>query len=143
MLIHDDIFYWEGWGGKLLLGSGKCRLRIYDLKKGGIQGLAYLRPIVVIVCDVPDSKMSVRSCASHIATKVTQAFDIDPQRMMFIEHYPAITYGGKNEHLIPERYDAVEFTWHDDKAIRPRWKPLDASMAEILKELMKNSRNNP
>ena len=142
MLIHDDIFYWEGWGGKLLLGSGKCRLKIYDLKRGGMEGLAYLRPIAVVVCDVPDSKMSVRSCASHIATKVTKAFNIDPHRMMFIEYYPAIAYGGKNEYLIPERYDAVEFTWHDDKAIRPRWKPLGASIVEKLKELMKDSRAN-
>lgn len=142
MLIHNDIFYWEGWGGKLLLGSGKCRLQIYDLKKGSMEGLAYLRPIVVVVSDVPDSKMSVRSCTSHIVTKVTKAFDIDPQRMMFIEYYPAITYGEKNKHLIPERYDAVEFTWHNDKAIRPRWKPLGSSMVVILKKLIKDSRNN-
>ena len=36
MLIYDDIFAWEGWGGELRLASGECRLRIIDLKKGKI-----------------------------------------------------------------------------------------------------------
>ena len=72
MLIYDDIYSWEGWGGKLRLASGKCRLRIFDLKKGNKKGLAHLRPIIVIAADVPESRMSVRSCCGHIATCITK-----------------------------------------------------------------------
>ncbi|MGD8970285.1 MAG: hypothetical protein PVG01_02675, partial [Desulfobacterales bacterium] len=73
MLIHDDIFAWEGFGGRLRLGSGKCRLRIIDLGKGRHKGLAHLRPYIVVATDVPESRMSVRSCVSHIATSVAKA----------------------------------------------------------------------
>ena len=59
MLIHDDICSWEGFGGKLRLGSGKCRLQIFDLTAGGKKGLAHLKPIIVVVSDIPESKMSV------------------------------------------------------------------------------------
>ena len=59
MMIYDDIFSWEGWGGRLRLASGECRLRIFDLQKKKAGGLAYLRPIIVLVSDVPESRMPV------------------------------------------------------------------------------------
>jgi hypothetical protein len=65
MLIYDDIYSWEGWGGTLRLASGKCRLRIFDLTEKNRDRLAHLRPIIVIASDVPDSKMSVRSCCGQ------------------------------------------------------------------------------
>ncbi len=141
MLIYDDIYSWEGWGGKLRLASGKCRLRIYDLKKGDSKGLDYLRPIIVVVSDIPESEVplkvvSVRSCIGHIATKVAQEFNIDPHRMLFIEYCPAETYGEKKKHIIPERYEAVEFTWYGDKAMQPKWRPLKPPMLDIIKKLM-------
>ena len=137
MLIHDDIFSWEGFGGKLRLGSGKCRLRIFDLTKRGKKGLSHLRPIIVVVSDIPESRMSVRSCAGHIATSVAQAFNIDPHRMVFVEYYPSVTYGQKNDHHISERYDAVEFVWHGDKAMHPKWRALKSPLLDVVKKQMK------
>lgn len=135
MLIYDDIFSWQGWGGPLRLGSGKCRLRIYDLRKGAENRLTYLRPFIIIVSDVPGSKMSVRSCASHVATKVTQDFHIDRHRMLFIEFYPEKTYGEQNQYVIPQRYELVEFAWHADKALHPSWRALEPPMLDIVKSL--------
>ena len=136
MLVFDDIYAWEGWGGKLRLGSGKCRLRIYDLKKGNTKDLAYLRPIIVVVADVPESNMSIRSCAGHIATTVTKKFNIDPHRMLFVEYYPETTYGGKNEYIIAEKCDVVEFTWHEEKAIQPRWRTIAPPIKDIIMKLI-------
>lgn len=136
MLIHDDIFDWEGWGGKLRLGSGKCRLRIYDLRRGDTGGLAHLRPIIVVVSDVPDSPMSVRSCAGHIATTVIRKFDIDQNRMMFIEYSEPKRYGENDEHLIPERFEIIEFAWHGDKALSPVWRSLTPPLLATLVDLM-------
>jgi hypothetical protein len=68
MVVYDEIYSWQGWGGKLKLGSGSCRLRIYDLERGIAKGLSHLRPIIIIVSDVPQSRMSIKSCAGHIAT---------------------------------------------------------------------------
>ena len=136
MLIHDDVFVWEGFGGQLRLGSGKCRLRIIRLGKTGADGLAYLRPFIVVASDIPESRMSVKSCVSHIATSVAKAFDIKPNRMVFVEYYPRSTYGPQDEKVIPERFDAVEFTWLDDKAMHPKWRNLEQPLLSIIRGLM-------
>ena len=120
MLVHDGIYAWEGFGGKLRLASGRCRLRIYDLTRDAAGGPAHLRPLIVIVSDVPESRMSVRSCAGHIATSVARDFKIDPHRMMYIEHVPASTYGEYQERIILEKYEAVDFNWTEGGAIQPK-----------------------
>jgi hypothetical protein len=142
MLIHDDIFTWEGFGGVLRLGSGQCRLRIFDLRKGKVKGLAHLKPYVVVAADVPESRMSVRSCVSHIATRVSAVFNISPQRMVFVEYYPPSRYGPQNENLIAERYDMVDFVWHGDKAMHPKWRPLKDPLLQTVRELMQTGQPN-
>jgi hypothetical protein len=136
MLIHDDIFSWSGWGGRLKLGSGRCRLRIYDLKEGDKKGLMHLRSIIVVISDVPGSNMSVKSCTSHIATLVAKEFKIDPHRMLWIEYYPENRYGVDEIKVIPERFDAVEFTWHEDNAIQPKWRALKPPLLDEIKKLV-------
>ena len=120
-----------------MLGSGKCRLRIYDLKKGGKKDLMHLRPIIVIVSDVPDSKMEVRSATSHVATLVSKEFNIDPHRMLYIEYYPEHSYGVDNKYVISEKFDAVEFKWHDGNAIQPKWRTLKPPLLDEIKKLLK------
>jgi hypothetical protein len=61
--------------------------------------------------------------------------------MMYIEYSPFRSYGEHSEHLIPERYETVEFTWYEDKAIKPVWRDLTPSMVEIVKELMEMPQN--
>ncbi len=136
MLIYNDIFSWEGWGGQLRLASGECRLRIFDLRKESADGPAYLRPFIVIASDIPESPMSVRSCTGHIATNVARQFKIEPDRMLYVEYYPETAYGEHNEHIITEKYDVVDFTWHEGRAIEPRWRALKEPMLEMIKEMM-------
>ncbi len=97
-----------------------------------------MRPMIVIVSDIPESGMSVRSCAGHIATMVTKDFHIDPHRMLWIEHYPAKAYGEKNELIIPESFDAVEFEWHEDNAIKPKWRVLRPPLLDEIAKMVKN-----
>ena len=137
MLTYDNVYSWAGWGGKLRLGNGKCRLRIFDLRKDEMaKGVSFLKPIIVVITDVPDSKMSIRSCTSHIATCVINEFNIDPSRMLWIEYYPQTTYGQEGERVISERLEAVEFEWRNDKAIRPKWRPLKPQLLEAVKNLV-------
>lgn len=135
MLIHDGTFSWKGFGGKLRLGSGRCSLQIFDLTKDRHQGLAHLRPTIVIVSDIPDSGITIRSCAGHIATTIALEFNLDPQRMLYLEYYPEVIYGDKERRRIPERYDAVDFSWHDHKALNPRWRTLKPPMLDSIQEL--------
>lgn len=140
MLIHDGIFEWPGFGGRLRLSSGRCRLRIYDLSKAGPSGAAaYLRPTIVVVSDVPDSRLSVRSCAGHVATCVSREFRIVPARMLYLEHTPPSVYGPQGERVVAEKYDAVDFEWTEGGAIRPTWRALQGPMLEIIQKLVGDS----
>lgn len=137
MPVRDIIYSWKGWGGKLSLGSGMCRLRIYDMTRSESKSVSHLRPIIVVVSDIPESGMSVRSCAGHIATMVTKDFHIDHHRMLWIEHYPAKSYGEKNEHIIPESFEAVEFEWHEGSAIKPKWRFLKPPLLDEISKMVK------
>jgi hypothetical protein len=136
MMIHDDIFRWEGWGGKLRLGSGMCRLRIFDLREGDAKALSHLRPIIVVVADIPESPMSIRSCSGHIITSVTRQFSIDPSRMIYIEYYASKTYGENDEHQIPERFEIVEFSWHEGRAFNAKYRALNPPLRETVMRLI-------
>ena len=136
MLIHDGIYSWEGFGGRLKLSSGSCRLRLYDLSRAPAGGMAYLRPFIAIVSDVPESRMSVRSCAGHVVTSVARYFQIDPQRMLYIEYYPESIYGERGERRIPEKYDVVDFNWTVGGAIQPRWRTLQPPLLEVIRKMV-------
>lgn len=141
MLIFDDIFSWDGWGGVFKLASGKCHLRIFDLSQDNPKSLTLLKPIIVMVSDLENQnntmkQVSIRSCAGHIATRVTQQFKIDPGRMVFVEYYPSQTYGANQQYTIVERFDAVDFQWHSGKALHPKWRALSPVLTQTLKELI-------
>ncbi|MBS0014343.1 MAG: hypothetical protein KFF46_10265 [Desulfobacterales bacterium] len=140
MLIYNDIYEWEGWGGKLRLASGKCRLWVFDRRQAGMEKrVTVLRPKVVVVSDVADSKMSVRSCAGHIATRVIQDFSIDFNRMLYVEYYPPVRYGMRNEYEIPEQYVAVDFVWDQGRAIHPKWRHLQPPLLNVVKDLINSA----
>lgn len=138
MLIFDDEFEWKGFGGQLKLGRGKCRLSIYDLSAERTGRLALLKPVIVIASDHPDSKMSVRSCSSHIATMVSDTFEIPPNRMQFVEYAEEKRYGPDNQKVIPEKFVAVDFTWKDNKAMHARLSSLGPPLLERIKKLLAN-----
>jgi hypothetical protein len=147
MLIHNDIYAWKGFGGLLALAAGQCRLRIFDLSRDKTPQRDKVMPmksVVVVVSDLPghDTHMkavSVRSCTSHIATCVVRDFNIQPQRMLYVEYYPASTYGNRNQHQIPARLDGVDFQWHDHKALHPRWRPLQPPLFDEVMELIRQT----
>jgi hypothetical protein len=142
MLIYDDVFTWDGWGGVFRLGGGKCHLRIFDFSRTRSKKLTLLKPIVAMVSDLTEEsstmkQVSIRSCVGHIATCVTQQFQIDPNRMVFVEYYPEQVYGQNQEHIIAERFDTVDFQWHSGKALHPKWRPLSPALAQTLGELIR------
>ena len=147
MLIHDDVYKWKGFGGILELAAGHCRLRIFDLGRTSAprpDKVMPLRSIVVVVSDLPghDTHMknvSVRSCTSHIATCVVRDFNIQPQRMLYVEYYPASTYGDRNQHHIPAKLDGVDFQWRECKALHPQWRTLQAPLFDEVMALIRQT----
>lgn len=139
VLIYDDVYRWQGWGGQLRLGSGRCRLRIFDLRHGQSRATAHLKPIIAVVSDLPKEKindMSVRSCTSHIASCVVRDFGLEPQRMLWIEYDPPRTFGREGERRIEASLTAVDFAWHDNMAIEPRWRSLQSPLSDTVLDLL-------
>lgn len=140
MLIYDDLYSWDGWGGKLKLGSGRCHMKIFDLRELERDGVTPLKPYIVVVSDLPFEKqgpnqMTVKSCAGHIATRVSREFGIAPHRMVWVEHYRLGPEDARFTYA-RERFEEAEFTWTDSGAISPRWKPLNSALEAQLRQLL-------
>jgi hypothetical protein len=137
-ILHNGIFHWDGFGGKLKLGSGNCLLRAVHLKDD--HNIPVARPFIIITEDlIPedpaerDRKLTIRSCVAHIATCVTQQFSIVPKRMLWLEYYPESIYGIHQEKHIPEQYDVVSFTWENNKAFHPQFRVLNPPVLNQVK----------
>lgn len=145
MKIFDDVFNWEGYGGKFNLAAGRCRLRLFDLSKDSTTGVHQLKPILAVVSDLPGDrlpamkKVSVRACISHVATTIVHRFKLDHDRMVLIEYYPRETYGSQSEKIIPEKFDVVDLEWHGDKALFPNWRPLQPPLLDTVRRLLANN----
>ncbi|MEW6078866.1 MAG: hypothetical protein AB1724_13705 [Thermodesulfobacteriota bacterium] len=137
MIIYNDIFSWEGLSRKFGLAIGKIRLRIFDLGADGpADNVLYLRPIIIVVSDVPGEKISVKGWAGPLASCIIRKFNIDYQRMMWLEYYPAVEYGQRKTKYIQEKIEVVEFVWEAGHAVRPRWRPLDPPLLDRVRELV-------
>lgn len=140
-MVFNDIFAWDGWGGRFNLAAGKCRLCLFDLSDAQDVSLTLLKPFIAIAADLPTNgsnlkQVTVRACCTHIATTLAHRFSIEPARMLFIEYYARTHYGRDNEHTIPQRYDIVDMVWEDDKALHPKWRPLDGPLLETVRMLL-------
>lgn len=138
MLIFDDIFHWDGFGGRLRLASGKCHLKIFNLSRGDVGGVVHLKPMLVVATDLADSKMTVRSCCSHIATTVARQYNIAPHRLQLVEHYPEKVYGEKTKQRIPQKFEAVELVWEQGLALHPKWRPVEGLLLDFLRDQFKD-----
>ncbi len=59
--------------------------------------------------------------------------------MPWVESYPEKRYGVGGTHVISERFESVDFTWRDGCAIQPKWRQLNATMLEVVIELMEEN----
>ena len=134
--LYDNVFEWKGWGEPFRLGSGKCWLRIFDLTRGADSDISLLQPIITMAMDHAESPMSVRSCVGHIATRIVEVHDITPSRMLFVEYYPAVVYGRQKERIIPQRFERVDFQWHERKALFPKWRAAAEPLLTSLRPLV-------
>jgi hypothetical protein len=139
MIIYNDIYSWEGLGRRFGLAVGKIRLRIFNLDEGDNADILHLRPIIVVVSDVPGEKISVKGWAGPLASYIVNTFDINHHRMLWVEYYPAVEYGKRKIKHIQEKFEAVDFDWEAGRAVRPRWRDLTAPLLDTVRELVYTS----
>lgn len=136
MLICDGIFEWSGWGPHIRHSRGRCRLRIFDETHGDSGRPIPLRPIVVVIEETPGSDMSPVSWIGHIATRVRQRHRLAASRTLWVVHWPRLTYGVAPPRRVPARLEAVDFTWHADKALSPHWYALPEPLRRTVEALL-------
>ena len=86
------------------------------------------RAVQLIVVEETGEGMSITNAAERIATEVVKRYDIDPKRMMYVEHYPA-----EQRLLYGESFDLVTFTWDGKTARNPDWRHMPpAEFHDIL-----------
>ena len=75
---------------------------------------------LVICTELSDnSGTSVTNFAEELATLVCGRFGVAPDRLVWIEHYPASPVHGPE----PD-WDLVEFTWDGARFQDPNWRPM-------------------
>jgi hypothetical protein len=87
---------------------------------------------VVVCTELPENEgMSVTNAAEKVATAVVDGFDLEPERLIWIEHYPVM---GEFD----ETWDSCEFKWEGKKAVSVGWYPIavpDFSALEVTSDL--------
>lgn len=101
----------------------KCDLKIYRRGNGAVI-------IATERIDDEDSGVSVTNGAEHIATAAMRAYDLDPTKIVWVEHYP---YRGESM-TREETWDLVQFNYDGERNVfvKPRWLHINRAAAESL-----------
>lgn len=107
---------------------GEYRIRVFE--RG--------RKVVVIATDL-DKGPSVTNAAPELATQVITHFNIDPERLIWVEHYPRQDTRAKEGTAIGEEYDLVFFEWDGEQFRHPAWtysnrRAIEELIGELLDE---------
>jgi hypothetical protein len=77
-LIEDIIFTWKSVGHTF---DSKCRLRIYQLECA--------RTVIIVSNLSENTGRSITNAAEHLIQLVRFQYNLTPNKMMWIEHYPS------------------------------------------------------
>ena len=91
--------------------------------------LTIYREIQLVVVSETGEGMSVTNAAETIATEIVRQYELDPQRLLYVEHYPE----SQRPSPYGESYDLVTFIWGDHGAYSPTWRHMPpAEFNEVL-----------
>ena len=110
--------------------------RIFNLENEPAEKIIHLRPIIVVVSDVPGEALTVKGWAGPLASFISKEFNINRHRMLWIEYYPPVLYGNRNKKYIPEKFEVVEFAWKDGTAVHPQWRLLQPPLLNVVRDLV-------
>ncbi|MDY0222058.1 MAG: hypothetical protein RBR67_13045 [Desulfobacterium sp.] len=87
MILHDTIYEWDGRSSDgekpVAWWPGAYRIRIVDLTAGR-PGMIHLKSRAVI-CRNRDKGTSIRNCIENFARKVSQKYDLEIDRVLWVE----------------------------------------------------------
>lgn len=92
---------------------------------------------IVIATELEDNKgTSITNIAEGLATQVCKEFNIDPEKLIWVEHYFSSVA------LKQETFDIVEFTFLENgECVKPKWRRSTEAEFEKYKTIYKTSSN--
>lgn len=85
---------------------------------------------VVIATELRDDpEKSTSNTADKLATQVIDKFEINPERLLWIEHYPTLILDSS---VKKERFDTVKLQWNGKKFSNPEWKNIQKEDVETM-----------
>ncbi|MBM0743988.1 hypothetical protein JOY44_20590 [Phormidium sp. CLA17] len=101
----------------------RCYLQIFRSKRG---------QDIVVVSDMGcETGWFFPYKIEQLAIQIVQKFQLNPDRLVWIEHCPADIDRPKCS-----GFSQVSFQWKAGKATNPQWQAIDAELAATLKEEM-------
>lgn len=109
---NDFIFHYD----PPALKAGFCRVRLYS------RGRSERRSAVVILTELADNTgASVTEAAETIAAKLCWEHRLNPNRVIWIEHYPYRQMNPLEPISSDGSFDMVTFNWQGPYASNPEW----------------------
>ena len=81
-------------------------------------------------------KSRLKSRTTQVAMWLVRDFNLDFHRMVYLEYQPETIYGDHDQRRIPAKFDIVDFEWHDEKAMHPKWRKLSSPLLDTVTELI-------
>lgn len=130
MLTVDTEYHWKGFGNGFGSWDSYCHLRIY----------ARLNKNIVMVSDCGiGSGTSITNSAENLATLICRDKQIDPNTLIWIEHYPSLDPKEETFDLVKftvtptsVRLECCEFSGAKWFFSSPKWLHLGRKKAEKL-----------
>lgn len=128
--LYNDMFEYQA------VGPSRCLLQIWQGREGSTLILVTQRSL--------SDGASITNAAEIIASLVVQRFGLDPQRCVFIEHYPRelLVHSHSPLERREGRHKYVTFTWDGGIASSPQWKPWTKIELQALQLMVEGSAPN-
>ena len=121
LIEEDERFGYNGLGGQ----RSTCRVRLFNSEQTG--------QIVAVVTELPTNPgSSVTNSVENLATAITEQFEIEPERFLMVEHYPAEQHAGSTFDASYSRVNLKHDARHGFIKASPAWTPLDAEAVASL-----------
>ena len=108
----------------------KTRYTVYGLGVSQLEKEAFCRlrvnGRVAIATELPNSGKSITNAAEELAEQICQYYEVPPDQLTLIEHYPACG-------CVPEEFSVVDFSWIRSRLVAPQWQTI--SKGEAIRRL--------
>ena len=135
MPTYDSIYNYRIPGHNI---DSQCRLIVPSLDSTPVISETIRHGIKVIVSELPDNPgMSICNVFKFLAHKICLEFEIDPHRLIYLEHWGkwSAERGGYDRET--EEYSLVEFQVKDYRLYQPNWRYLLPADVNLLQQFLK------